>query len=53
MKIVIDTNIIASSIYFGGKPRVLVDLLTLENVLDVQIVTVAEFFEQNPDLFEK
>lgn len=137
MKIVIDTNIIASSIYFGGKPLILVDLLvndkveacvsesimfeyhdivgrmqkkyqrladarnideilshckvvspkkhfqicrdsndnkfidcavegkciyivsgdkdllTLENVLDVQIVTVAEFFEQNADLFEK
>lgn len=27
MKIVIDTNVIASDIFFGGKPRQLVELL--------------------------
>ncbi len=27
MKIVIDTNLVASAIYFGGKPEKLIDLL--------------------------
>ena len=27
MKIVIDTNVIASAIFFGGKPRQLIELL--------------------------
>lgn len=32
MKIVIDTNIIASSIYFGGKPLILVDFLVNDKI---------------------
>ncbi len=27
MKIVVDTNVIASAIFFGGKPRMLIDIL--------------------------
>jgi len=36
MKIVIDTNVIASSIFFGGKPKELIDLV-VNNKLDAYV----------------
>ena len=56
MKIVIDTNVIASAIFFDGKPDQLIRLLMegrldacvspeiIEEYQGIKIVTVADFF---------
>lgn len=50
MKIVIDTNVVASGVFFGGAPRYIVsgdkDLLTLEKYDNVEIITAREFCDR-------
>lgn len=54
MRIVIDTNIVASALFFGGKPRELLELLFLKQV-DVYASReiVEEYGETVEYLFEK
>ena len=32
MRVVIDTNVVASAIFFGGKPKEIIDKLMLNNI---------------------
>lgn len=54
MRIVIDTNVIASAIFFGGKPRQLVDLL-LHKMIDsfVTVEIIEEYKETMESLCNK
>lgn len=32
MRVVIDTNVVASAIFFGGKPKEVIDRLMIDNI---------------------
>lgn len=61
MKIVIDTNVVASAIFFGGRPKKLLELLvshSLEAFASSEIITeyqetIAELCERYPNKPEK
>ncbi|MCR5650043.1 MAG: putative toxin-antitoxin system toxin component, PIN family [Lachnospiraceae bacterium] len=54
MKIVIDTNVVASAIFFGGKPRQLIDkLVNKEFEACATKEIIAEYRETIEYLFEK
>lgn len=42
MRIVIDTNVVASAVFFGGDS----DLLSIENYEGIEILTVADFLDR-------
>ena len=46
MNIVLDTNIVASAIFFGGKPREVVELLFLENIHSYVTTEIVEEYEE-------
>lgn len=61
MKIVIDTNLVASAIYFGGKPEKLIDLLINQRfdaytngaIIEEYDATVEKLKKDYPDKTEK
>ena len=61
MKIVIDTNLVASAIYFGGKPEKLIDLLINQRfdaytngaIIEEYGATVEKLKKDYPDKAEK
>ncbi len=54
MKIVIDTNVIASVLFFGGKPRELIDkLVNKEFEACATMEIIEEYYETVEYLFEK
>jgi len=53
-RIVIDTNIIASAIFFGGKPKTLIDLLLKQKICSYVTLEIIEEYQKTINyLFDK